>query len=311
MKMEQTNTEDRRAFIQKMSAGLGLMAFGRFPFDVLGESVIKVTILHTNDVHSRIEPFPENSGRLTGKGGAARRAAYIKKVREFEPHVLLLDAGDIWQGTPYFNVFNGRLEFELMSQMKYDAATLGNHDFDLGLEGLLEQWDKAKFPFVCSNYDFSDTPMNGKTIPYQIFEFNGVKIGLIGLGIELNGLVPKLLYGNTRYLDPVERTNYWSRYLKKEKDCDFVIVLSHLGLAYENLGQISDERLVPQTKYIDLVIGGHTHTFLPKPHMVRNAKGRQVAVNQVGYGGAMIGRIDLYFDTEKKKRTTSCQNCWL
>lgn len=311
MKMDQTNTEGRRTFIQKMSAGLGLMAFGGFPFDVLGETVIKVTILHTNDVHSRIEPFPENSGRLTGKGGAARRAAHIKKVREFEPHVLLLDAGDIWQGTPYFNVFNGRLEFELMSQMKYDAATLGNHDFDLGLEGLLEQWDKAKFPFVCSNYDFEDTPLKGKTRPYQIFEFKEVKIGLIGLGIELNGLVPKLLYGNTRYLDPVERANYWSRFLKKEKDCDFVIALSHLGLAYENPGLISDERLVPQTKYIDLVIGGHTHTFLPKPLMVKNAGGRQVAVNQVGYGGAMIGRIDLYFDTEKKKRTTSCQNCWL
>ena len=294
-----------------MGAGVGLLSLGQFPIQVMGEEVVKITILHTNDVHSRIEPFPEGAGRLSGKGGAARRAAYINKVRAYEPNVLLLDAGDIWQGTPYFNVFEGRLEFELMSKMKYDAATLGNHDFDLGLDGLIEQWGKADFPFICSNYDFDKTPLQGKTQPYQIFTFNEVRIGVIGLGIELKGLVPDKLFGGTRYLDPVDRANYWSKYLKKEKDCDFVIALSHLGLSYENLSIISDEKLVPQTKYLDLVLGGHTHSFLPEPILVDNAKGNAVAINQVGYGGAMMGRIDLFFDKKSKKRSTSCQNCWL
>jgi 5'-nucleotidase len=294
-----------------MSLGAGLIGLGGFPWESFGEEVVKISILHTNDVHSRIEPFPDNAGRLANKGGAARRAAYIKAVRNKEPNVLLLDAGDIWQGTPYFNEFKGRLEFELMSRMKYDAATLGNHDFDLGLEGLMKQWGNADFPFICSNYDFKDTPLNGKTLPYKVFELQEIKIGVIGLGIELEGLVSNRLYGETQYLDPVKQANKWSKRLKKELDCDFVIALSHLGMAYEGSDKISDVRLVPQTKYIDLVLGGHTHTFLNRPKVVSNKKGYGVAINQVGYGGAMIGRIDLYFDIETRKRTTSCQNCWL
>ena len=302
---------NRRNFLKHFSTGMTLAGIGGFPFSVFGEDICKVSILHTNDVHSRIEPFPENSGRLAGKGGAARRAEYIEYIRRYEQNVLLLDAGDIWQGTPYFNVFKGGLEYELMSKMNYDAATLGNHDFDLGLDGLLDQWHKANFPFICSNYDFENTPLRGMTQPYRIFSIDTIKIGVIGLGIELKGLVPDKLFGNTKYIDPVERANYWSKFLKRKKDCDFVIALSHLGLSYEDKTIISDERLVPQTKYIDLVIGGHTHSFLSEPIIIQNQNGNPVAINQVGYGGAMIGRVEVYFDRKSKKRTTSCQNCWL
>lgn len=301
----------RRHFVKQMAVGMGVVGLGGLPWRAFSDNSVHISILHTNDVHSRIEPFPDNAGRLAGRGGASRRSAYIKNVRESEANVLLLDAGDIWQGTPYFNEFKGSLEFELMSRMNYDASTLGNHDFDLGLEGLVAQWDKAEFPFICSNYDFTDTPLNGKTEPFKVFEFENVKIGVIGLGVELKGLVPDPLFGNTIYLDPVKAANTWSRKLKKEMDCDFVVALSHLGLSYEGTDKISDESLVPQTKYIDLVIGGHTHTFLEKPKVVKNENASPVAINQVGYGGAMIGRIDLSFDKDSKKRMTSCQNCWL
>lgn len=254
-----------------------------------------ITILHTNDVHSHIEPFGPDAGRNANLGGVARRASLVEKIRLENPNTLLLDAGDIFQGTPYFNFYGGELEFKLMSMLKYDAATLGNHDFDNGIDGLYAQLPHADFPFISSNYDFSNTIMDGKTESYRIFEKNGIKTGVFGLGIELNGLVSKKLYKETKYLDPVEIATDVSRKLKEEEKCDLVICLSHLGYKYSG-DRISDIKLARKTKNIDLIIGGHTHTFLEEPTVEKNKAGKDVLINQVGCFGLYLGRVDFYFD---------------
>lgn len=254
-----------------------------------------ITILHTNDVHSHIEPFGPDAGRNANLGGVARRASLVEKIRLENPNTLLLDAGDIFQGTPYFNFYGGELEFKLMSMLKYDAATLGNHDFDNGIDGLYAQLPHADFPFISSNYDFSNTIMDGKTDSYRIFEKNGIKTGVFGLGIELNGLVSKKLYKETKYLDPVEIATDVSRKLKEEEKCDLVICLSHLGYKYSG-DRISDIKLARKTKNIDLIIGGHTHTFLEEPTVEKNKAGKDVLINQVGCFGLYLGRVDFYFD---------------
>nr|MBA3901477.1 metallophosphatase [Bacteroidota bacterium] len=254
---------NRRDFIKKALLGTaGFAGLSAFPTGAFAQKeIIKLTILHTNDVHSHIDPFPLNDPKHGGTGGAARRAAVIKKIRQQEEQVLLLDAGDIFQGTPYFNKFGGELEFKLMSEMGYDASTIGNHDFDNGLEGLEKMLPHARFPFICSNYDFSDTIMAGKTLPYKIFNKGGMKVGIFGLGIELDGLVDKRLYGNVKYLDPIAQAALMSHKLKKELACDMVICLSHLGFKYGS-NKISDVSLAQRSKNIDVIIGGHTHTFM-------------------------------------------------
>lgn len=255
-----------------------------------------ITILHTNDVHSHLDPFPGDHAAFPDKGGVARRATLISGIREENPHTLLFDAGDIFQGTPYFNFYGGELEFRLMSMLQYDAATLGNHDFDNGIDGLLAQLPYAKFEFLCANYDFSNTVMEGMTSPFKVFEVNGVKIGVFGLGIDLDGLVTKKLYKETRYLDPVEITQDTVRILKEEKGCDLIICLSHLGYEYRNPQTASDVVLASRTQDIDLIIGGHTHTFLEKPVIHNNRIDKPVLINQVGCYGINLGRIDFYFD---------------
>ena len=257
-------------------------------------------VLHTNDMHSHIDPFPENDPKNPGKGGMSRRAAYIEKTRKENDHVLLLDAGDVFQGTPYFNLYGGELEFKLMSQMKYDAATMGNHDFDNGLEGFLKMLPHAGFPFICSNYDFSQTILKDKTIPHKIIEKGGLKIGVFGLGIELKGLVSDKNFGNTIYHDPVKVANETASRLKNENDCDLVICLSHLGYKYEN-DKISDLKLAAQTKNIDLIIGGHTHTFLKEATIVNNIENKSVLINQAGWAGLQVGRIELIFEKNSGK----------
>lgn len=261
----------------------------------------KITILHTNDVHSHIEPFPDNDPKYPGLGGAARRAALIQKIRSEEKDVLLLDAGDIYQGTYYFNKYGGELELKIMSQMGYDASTLGNHDFDNGLEGIVNKLEFANFPFLCANYDFRGTIMEGKTNPYKIFNKSDVKIGVFGLGIELDGLVEKKNYGETKYLDPMVKAAETAIHLKKEKNCDVIICLSHLGFKY-NERKISDIEFAKQSRYIDLIIGGHTHTFLDKPVITKNRDGKETCVAQVGWAGIKLGRIDLYFDKNTGKK---------
>lgn len=256
----------------------------------------KITILHTNDTHSNIDPFPVNHAKFPGKGGVAKRFEMIQKVREEVEDVLLLDAGDIFQGTPYFNMFGGVLEMKVMTAMGYDAATMGNHDFDGGLDGFLKAKEYADFPFLCSNYNFSDTILHGQTVPSTIFEKGGIKIGVFGVGVELKGLVPDAKYGATKYLDPIECANREALKLKNE-GCDLVVCLSHLGYQYES-DKISDIVLARNTRNIHLIIGGHTHTFLEKPTEEKNLDRNLVLINQVGWGGIQLGRID--FSIEKK-----------
>ena len=269
----------------------------------------KLTILHTNDQHSRIEPFDSSYSRNPNQGGFARRAALIQKIREEEKNVLLLDSGDTFQGTPYFNFFGGELEFKLMSMMGYDASTMGNHDFDNGLEGFKKVLPNAKFPFICSNYDFKNTILDGQTLPYKVFKKNGIKVGIFGVGIELAGLVGKKSYGETVYLNPVEIAQHYATFLRNEKKCDLVICLSHIGYDYkDNPRKISDKILASQTDGIDLILGGHTHTFLPEPQTFVNKSGKNVMVNQVGWAGLLLGKINFYFDKNKKVKNISWNN---
>ena len=282
----------RREFIKRTA--LGATALSLTPSNLLSKpNLTQLTILHTNDMHSHIHPF--ESGRNKGLGGMTQRATIIKKIRNEGNQVLLLDAGDIFQGTPYFNIYGGELEFKLMSEMRYDASTIGNHDLDNGLDGLVKQLQHANFPFIVSNYDFSNTAMEGNYLKYKVFNKGGIKVGVFGIGIELEGLVPKKLYGNTLYQNPIERSNYYSDYLKNSLDCDLVICLSHLGFKYKT-NKVSDKILASQSKHIDLIIGGHTHTFLNKPIIVENLDKKKVQIAQVGWGGINIGRIDYFFN---------------
>ena len=303
--MVESTITNRREFLKKTTlAGAGVFALNAIPSEVWAKSeMVKITILHTNDVHSHIDPFPENDPKFAGLGGAVRRAALIKKIRSQEKNVLLLDVGDVFQGTPYFNMYGGELEFKLMSMMQYDASTIGNHDFDNGLSGLIKQLPFASFPFITCNYDFSDTHMAGKTIPHKIFMKDDIKIGVFGLGIELDGLVEKIMYANTRYLDPVQKAAEAAHYLKHDEKCDLIICLSHLGYRYDNK-KISDVDLARQSKNIDLILGGHTHTFLDKPLSYKNSDNKEVLVAQVGWAGIRLGRVDYIFEKKSKKKVS-------
>ncbi len=293
--MDEYNLYNRRKFITKTTkAAVGLAAITLLPKFSLAAAKrerVKITLLHTNDTHSHLDPFPLNDPKYPGLGGIARRATLVSKIRAQEKHVLLLDAGDIFQGTPYFNLFAGKPEFELMSQMQYDAATLGNHDFDNGIDGLVNMLPYAQFPFINCNYDFSDTALHEKTVPYKIFKKGPATIGVIGVGVELDGLVAKKNYGNIRYLDPVKQADKYARHLKQEQKCDMVICLSHLGYTYKTQ-KVSDIHLAENTRFIDVIIGGHTHTFLDKPDIRKNKEGKKVVIAQVGWAGVKLGRID-------------------
>ena len=295
----------RRNFIKKTSASLALASVGGLTFKSCETKPKHITILHTNDTHSQIEPFDPNHHKFANKGGVARRASLIQKVRNENPNTLLLDAGDIFQGTPYFNYFGGEIEFKLMSLLKYDAATMGNHDFDNSIEGFHHQLPNANFDFVCANYDFKNTILNTLVKPYKIFFKGGIKIGVFGLGIELQNLVSPELFKETTYLDPIEITKDITRELKENKNCDLIICLSHLGYHYKNTQKVSDLKLATATKDIDLIIGGHTHTFLPKPTLVKNVNNETVIVNQVGAYGVNLGRIDFYFDNQSNKEISN------
>ncbi|MEO6287851.1 MAG: metallophosphatase [Dyadobacter sp.] len=293
---------DRRGFLQKGAAGAALLALGSAPFDSFGkDSAVQLTILHTNDVHSRIEPFPMDGSRNQGLGGVARRAALVKKIREEQKNVLLLDAGDIFQGTPYFNLYGGEVEMTVMSDMGYDAATMGNHDFDNGLAGFAKQLPHANFPFLVSNYNFDNTELKGKTQPFKIFKKQGIKIGVFGLGIELSGIVNKKNYGETVYLEPIAKANEMASLLKNEHHCDLVICLSHLGYKYKE-EKVSDQILAKSTRNIDLIIGGHTHTFMKVPEDIMNLDGKITTVNQVGFAGINLGRLDYFFNRDSGKQ---------
>lgn len=304
--------QNRREFI-KYTLGTGIAIAG---LSVKGQNLLleekgftKLTILYTNDQHSRIEPFPENDAKFANEGGFAKRAALIEQIRNEDKHVLLLDAGDVFQGTPYFNYYHGEVEYKLMSLMGYDATTFGNHDFDMGCENLLQQQKHAKFDFINCNYNFNDTVLanNKKISPYKVYKKGNLKIGVLGVGIDLENLLDKRFINGIKYNDPIEKANKAADILKNEKKCDYVICLSHLGYKYADK-KISDLTFASQTKNIDLIIGGHTHTFLEKLDSVKNAEGVEVQITQVGWAGIWLGKIEIFFTPINKKSLQSNTN---
>ena len=252
-----------------------------------------IVILHTNDTHSRIEPVPESDRIAGNKGGVVRRINYIEQVRKENKNVLLFDAGDFLQGTPYFNLFKGEVETEAMNLMRYDAVTLGNHEFDYGLEILEKVVSRAKFPIISSNYDFSGTPLNNLIKPYLIFKKDGVKIGVIAINIQPKGLIASGNYDGMKFLQPERVANELALKLKTTDRCDMVICLSHLGYT-------ADKRLVGQTRNIDIIIGGHSHTHMKTPDILKNIDNKNVMVFQTAGRGIYVGRIDV--ELEKMKQ---------
>ena len=294
----------RRSFIIKSLAASAFVAGGSTFLSSCqsGLNGKRLVILHTNDMHSQIDPFTE--GRNAGYGGMAARASAISKVRGVEDNVLLLDVGDVFQGTPYFNMFGGELELKLMSQMGYDATTVGNHEFDNGLDGLKKAMQHADFPYLTANYDFSKNQIAEEVQPYKIFDKNGIKVGVFGLGIKLEGLVNSSMYGNTIYNDPIAVAKEMVQELKT-KNCDLIICLSHLGYDYGDAPYPSDVRLANEVSEIDVILGGHTHTFMDQPLLLTNGQGFTTTINQVGWAGINLGRIDVEFGNGGKSIASS------
>ncbi len=293
----------RRNFIKQSAASTALVGLSGLSLSsCLGETGKHLTILHTNDVHSHIDPFPKNHSEYANLGGLARRATLVESIRKVNPNTLLFDAGDIFQGTPYFNFYGGELEMKLMSKLRYDAATIGNHEFDNGIEGLLAQMPHAEFDLLSANYDFSNTVMDGHTKPFKTYTVDGIKVGVYGLGIALEGLVDKKMYKETEYLNPYEIATDTERRLKEDENCNLIVCLSHIGYDYGNKNKPNDLALAANTRYTDLIIGGHTHTFLDRPTIVKNKMDRDILVNQVGCFGINLGRIDFYFDGNSSRK---------
>lgn len=295
--------QDRRSFLKTaLMMGIGTTLLGRTTQLLGAAKPVKITVLHTNDVHSRIEPFPMDGAKTQGLGGFARRATLIKNIRATTKNVLLLDSGDLIQGTPYFNFYNGEVEIKLMNELGYDACTIGNHDFDGGIQGLANMMEKAKFPFLCANYDFSNNAVKGKTSPYKVFTKQGVKIGVFGLGIKLEGLVADKMHEKTVFNDPVDAALKTVALLKEKEKCQLIICLSHLGNFPRSDNDMCDPYFAKNTRDIDLVIGAHTHTFMDKPDIYKNLDGKEVMVFQVGWAGINLGRVDFEFDPISGKK---------
>ena len=261
--------------------------------------VKELFVLHTSDTHSRIEPVPDaSSAPDAGKGGVVRRASFVAQFRAEHPDALLFDCGDISQGTPYYNLFQGELEVRMMNRMKYDAMTIGNHEFDFGLENMARLFRLADFPVVCANYDVRDTPLEGLVKPYIVLRRGGVRIGVFGLSPRMEGLVQADKCRGVRFIDPVDAARRVVQVLRKEEKCDVVICLSHLGMLGAASPQAGDEILVAHTEGIDLVLGGHTHTNMEQPAFLRNAAGAEVPVMHVGKNGAYVGKIKLELESK-------------
>ncbi len=294
---------NRRIFIKNLAAGSAGLAAGLAPLQSFAKNdLLTLTLLHTNDLHSQIEPFDANHPRYAGRAGLARVAGFANACRLENPNLLLLDAGDFYQGTPYFNFFKGDIMLKMMTEIGYDAGTIGNHEFDNGLEGLRDPLPNAGFPLINSNYDFSNTILAGKFPRYKIFKKSGLRIGIYGLGIELSGLVNEKQHGAVRYNDALPVALEMEKFLALEKKCDLVVCLSHLGLQYRD-DKISDVTLAPELFYTDVIIGGHTHSLLEEPLQVRNKAGEMTIVNQAHYGGLMVGKLDFVFREGSGKRS--------
>jgi 5'-nucleotidase len=275
-----------------------------------GKSETIITVLHTNDTHSQIDPISEND-QLAGKGGVARRATLVKKIRSENPNTLLVDAGDVFQGTPYFNLYRGEVEYKAMSAVGYDVATLGNHEFDNGIEALASAMKFATFDIVSSNYDVAGTPIEAKVKKYVIREVQGVRIGIFGLGIKLEGLNAPNTFKGLKYINPVEASKNVVGQLRNKEGCTIVICLSHLGYypkPKEN--EFGDSQLVQEVDGIDFIASGHTHTFMSLPVMIRQPSGKETMIFQVGARGIYLGRVDFTVRNNKlvgmKGKLVSC-----
>lgn len=300
--------QNRRTFLKQSGIAGGMLLLGSFPFSSMSkEDLIKITILHTNDTQSQIEPFADNAPKFAALGGIQARADQIKKIRAEEENVLLFDAGDFFQGNPYFDVYKGVPEIKAMNMMQYDAVCIGEHDFDGGIDNLATRIKQANFPFLCANYDCTKTSLNNNLLPYTVIRKAGVKFGIFGLGIKLKGLVTDEISNNIKYSDPILKANETAALLKKKEDCDFIICLSHLGLGNTNFNEINDKSLVAQSENIDLIIGGHSHTLLQKPLRYFNQKKKETLIVQAGWGGVHLGRIDYAFSSNKTILSTNAQ----
>ena len=279
---------------------IGLLLMWMFlTVDILSAQYDKeIYIFHTNDMHSRVEPFSPDYGDtlLADKGGMLRRAAFIKQQRKEHKHLLLFDSGDFSQGTPYYNLFKGEVEIRLMNQMGYDAGTIGNHEFDFGLDNMARLFKLAEYPIVCANYDVQGTVLEGLVKPYTVIERDGVRIGVFGLGAKLEGLVTRANYGNVKFKDPVAEAQRVADVLRNQEDCDLIICLSHLGWEGE---PYSDIELIENTRNIDLVLGGHSHSYFEVPKFYTNLDGVEVPVQQMGKSSAYVGKMVVKLKKDK------------
>jgi 5'-nucleotidase len=286
----------RRTFLTT-SAALGATAIA-FPRDLLRASVADtvITILHTNDTHSQIDPLPPND-KYAGKGGVARRATLVKRVRKENPNTLLIDAGDVLQGTPYFNFYKGEVEYRAMSAIGYDAGTLGNHEFDNGVEALAAALKFANFDIVSANYDVKGTALEGRVKPYVVKTVAGIRVGLFGLGISPVALITPANFKGITYIDPVIAARDAVKKLREDERCALVVCMSHLG--YFQNGQHGDSFVASQVDGIDFIASGHTHTFMEEPVTQAQPCGAKTLIFQVGKSGIYVGRVDFTFRTGK------------
>ncbi len=279
---------NRRWFLKSLGAASAfMMVKPSFAMDKR-KDLLKITVLHTNDLHSQIDAYSKDHTSYPGMGGFARRAAIVKQIREMEQNVLLLDAGDLFQGSPYFNFFKGELEIKLMNQLGYDAMTIGNHEFDNGAEMLFEQLIHANYPILSANYSFSDPDWAKLVKPYVIKTYGKLKVGIMGLSINPQGLILPDNFKGITYRNDIDVANETAGILKNDEGCDFIIALTHLGIK-------RDLELAKESAHIDLILGGHSHTFLEEPMQVQNKLNKNVLINQMGWAGVYLGRIDLYF----------------
>jgi 5'-nucleotidase len=262
----------------------------------IAQQKTKLVILHTNDTHSQVEPTEKSNLKTSDMGGYGRRMGVIQKIRSEEKNVLLLDAGDFSQGTPYFNFFNGRVEIDAMNRMKYDAGTLGNHEFDNGMDTLAVILKKAQFPMLSSNYKLDKTPLSGMLKPWVVIEKAGLRIGIMALNINPKSLIIENNYKGLEYEDPIEKANEISAMLKKKEKCDVIICLSHLGADTTKM-DVNDFEIAHKTRYIDVIIGGHSHSMITNT-TEQNLAGKPIVIAQMAKSGLYLGRVEL--ELEKK-----------
>jgi len=258
---------------------------------VSGET--RITILHTNDTHSQIDPLSKDDPNYPDKGGVVRRATLVKRIRMQNPNTLLIDAGDAFQGSPYFNFYKGEVEYKTMSAIGYDVGTLGNHEFDNGVDALAAAMKFANFPFVSTNYDVRKTPIETLVKPYIVRELAGVRIGLFGLGISPVGLITPENFKGITYHDPVQASRNVVKTLRETEACDLVVCMSHLGFYPKpKNNEVGDTQVAAQVDGIDFIASGHTHTFMEKPVTQKQPSGKETVIFQVGKSGIYLGRVD-------------------